>query len=128
MPGLFADSPEVTGSASIVPISTSKSQSHPQTTSPVSLSPSNSSTSGSDVAEIVVGVVGGIIGMALIAGIAIRFIIRRRRARSAPSDEFYIDGQSDMREAAAPHPPAIETPKTYVRFFPFLFAWSRTGV
>jgi hypothetical protein len=77
MLGLFADSPEVKGSASIVPISTSKSQSNPHATSSVSLSSSNSSTGGSNVAEIVGGVLGGIIGMALIAGTVIRFIICR---------------------------------------------------
>jgi hypothetical protein len=111
MLGLLADSPEVTGTAPIA-ISTSKSQSN--------------STGGSNVAEIVGGVAGGIIGTALIAGIVIRFIIRRRRARSAPSDEFRIDGQSDMGQAAAPHPLTIETPRIYVSSF--LFSWPRTGV
>ena len=62
------------------------------------------------------GVVGGIVGAALIAGIVAWFTIRRRRARSAPSTG-YIDGKGNMGGIAVPYPLTIETPRLYVRVF-----------
>ena len=120
MLGPVTDSPEVTSGAPIVPTSTRKDQS---TISPMplsSISPSSSdpsSKSSSNAGKIAGGVVGGLAVAALIAGIVFWFIIRRRRARTAPSSEFYIDGQSGTRREAAPYSSTIEALRAYVRLF-----------
>ena len=60
------------------------------------------------------GVIGGIVGVALIAGLVAWFTIRRRQ-RHAPSTG-YIGGQgSDM--GVVPHPIGIERLKLYVSLF-----------
>ena len=111
--GSITDSPEVTGSASNVPSSTSTG--NHSTVTPGTYSPA-SSKSNSNAGAIAGGVVGGVVGVALIAGFVVRFITRRRR-RHAPSAD-YISGQgSDM--SAVPYPMDIVRPKLYVS--PFFF-------
>ena len=102
------DSPEVTGSASVVPSSTSSSQS----IIPSNTSSPSSSKSSSNTGAIAGGVVGGIIGVALIAGFATWFTIRRSRARSVPSAEHSGDQGSEM--AVVPYPSDIGRLKLYV--------------
>ncbi|KAI9455006.1 hypothetical protein BJY52DRAFT_692433 [Lactarius psammicola] len=88
-------SPEVTGTASIVPTSTAAQS---------TLTSNHSSNTGA----IAGGVVGGIIGAILIAGVVVWFSIRRRRARSAP----YMDFQGSQKEQP-PHPLSEWAPKFY---------------
>ncbi|KAF8262487.1 hypothetical protein EI94DRAFT_1743527 [Lactarius quietus] len=76
---LAGDSPEVTGTASIIPTSTSEAT--PNTSSSLTSSPHHTSNAGA----IAGGVVGGIVGAVLIAGFVLWFAFRRRRARSVPS-------------------------------------------
>jgi len=104
---LAGDSPEVTGSASVVPSSTSSSQSiiTSNTSSP------SSSKSSSNTGAIAGGVVGGIIGVALIAGFVTWFTIRRSRARSVHPAELSGDQGSDM--AVVPYPSDIGRLKLY---------------
>ncbi|KAH9035486.1 hypothetical protein EDB85DRAFT_2143654 [Lactarius pseudohatsudake] len=109
---LAGDSPEVTGTVSIVPTRFSQSTLTP--TSSVSRSGSLSTSSPtphrrSNTGAIVGGVVGGIVGAALIAGIWSWFAIRRRHARSAP----YLDFQGGKKEQLPPYPLAKGAPKVY---------------
>jgi len=109
--GSVTDSPEVTGSASIVPTLTKGSQSTltPAST-PASASSSSSSSKGSsNGGAIAGGVVGGIFGAALIAGLVAWFASRRKRARRTPS-EAYMGDQGGMGQA---YPLTAETPKLY---------------
>ncbi|KAH8989176.1 hypothetical protein EDB86DRAFT_2944299 [Lactarius hatsudake] len=109
---LTGDSPEVTGTVSIVPTRFSQSTLTP--TSSVSRSGSLSTSaptphSRSNTGAIAGGVVGGIVGAALIAGIWSWFAIRQRRARSAP----YPDFQGGKREHQPPYSLAEGAPKVY---------------
>jgi hypothetical protein len=122
----ITDSPEVTGSASNVPSSTSNQPTiTPGTSSPASSSSSPSSKSNSNagaitggiVGDAVGGIVGGIVGVALIAGLMTWFTIRRRR-RCTPSADYISSQGSDM--GVVPYPMDIGRPKLYVRLF-FLF-------
>jgi hypothetical protein len=91
--GSIIDSPEVTGSASNVPSSTSNhSTITPGTSSPAS---SSSSKSNSNAGAIAGGVIWGIAGGALIAGLVAWFTIRRRR-RHAPSADYISSQGSDI--------------------------------
>jgi hypothetical protein len=120
--GSVTDSPEVTGTSSIVPTLTKGSQSTLTPTSTASSSSSSSSSKGSsNSGAIAGGVVGGILGAALIAGIVAWFAIRRKRARSTPS-EAYMGDQGGMGQA---YPLTAGTPKLYVSF---LFWPPRAGV
>jgi len=61
-------------------------------------------------------IVGGVVGVALIAGLVAWLTIRRRRRR-APSAE-YISGQgSDIGASAVSYPMDIVRPKLYVGLF-----------
>ncbi len=122
--GSVTDSPEVTGSASIVPTLTKGSQSTltPASTPASSSSSSSSSKGSSNGGAIAGGVVGGIFGAALIAGLVAWFTIRRKRARSTPS-EAYMGDQGGMGQA---YPLTAETPKLYVSLF--FLGWPRAGV
>ncbi|KAI9459401.1 hypothetical protein BJY52DRAFT_366461 [Lactarius psammicola] len=105
------DSPEVTGTALIVATSTSevtKSTITPDTSSSSTPISDHSSNTGA----IAGGVVGGIIAVALIAGVVLWFVIRRRRARSVPSAP-YEDPQGSEKEQLPPHPLAEGTLKIY---------------
>ncbi|KAI9446130.1 hypothetical protein H4582DRAFT_2052238 [Lactarius indigo] len=90
--------PEVTGTASIFPTSTS--------TAAKSTSTSHHSSNAGAIAG---GVVGGIICAVLIAGVIVWFTIRHRRARSSP----YLDSQGSEKEQSRPHPLADGAPKLY---------------
>ncbi|KAI9455011.1 hypothetical protein BJY52DRAFT_366538 [Lactarius psammicola] len=113
---LAGDSPEVTGTSSIVPTSTirvSQSTLTPSGSESGSSSTSTStSQSSSNAGAIAGGVVGGIIGVALIAGVVAWFVIRRRRARSAPSTA-YMSGQGGEMDQPMPYPLTIESPRLY---------------
>ncbi len=93
-------SPEVTGTASIVPTSTAA-----QSTS--------TSHHSSNAGAIAGGVIGGVIGAVLIAWVVLWFAIRRRRARSGP----YMDFQVNEKEQPPPHPLAEGAPKFYVSLY-----------
>ena len=90
------DAPEVTGTSSIVPISTSRV-----------------SKSSSNAGAIAGGVVGGVFGMALITGVVAWLFVRRRRARSPPSD---MGGQREgmVQPVTVAYPSTIGTPRLYV--------------
>ena len=107
--GAATESPEVTGSASIVPTSTSSGQS--------TVTPKTSLSGGSDTGVIAGSVVGGVIGVALIAGLVTWFTIRRIRARSAPPAEYSSGQGSDM--AVVPYSQDTRMPKLYVSLFFF---------
>jgi hypothetical protein len=114
--GSITDSPEVTGSASNVPSSTSnQSTITPGASSPAS---SSSSKSNSNAGAIAGGVAGGVAGGALIAGLVAWFMIRRRR-RHAPSAD-YISGQGsdiDTTPMSMTFPMDVGRPKLYVSLF-----------
>lgn len=61
-------------------------------------------------------IVGGIVGGALITGIVVWFVFRRRRTRSPPSD--LSDTSDPWREmgqfVSVPNPLTIETPTLYL--------------
>ena len=59
------------------------------------------------------GFIGGIVGVTLISGIVTWFIVRRRRARCAPS---IADTGGEM-ERPVPYPPTIELPRLYVSLY-----------
>ncbi|KAH9958294.1 hypothetical protein BC827DRAFT_609932 [Russula dissimulans] len=105
------DRPEVTGSATIIPTATKGSQT---TFTETSSSTSSTSSSGtSNTAAIAGGVVGGVIAACLIAGVVAWFVIRHRRARSAPS-VAYMNGQGgNMEQTTVPYPLSIESPRLY---------------
>jgi len=102
------DSPEVTGSASNVPSSTSNQTTITPGTS--SRASSSSSKSNSNAGAIAGGVVGGIVGVALIAGLVAWFTILRRR-RHAPSADYISSQGSDM--GVVSYPTDIGRPKLY---------------
>jgi hypothetical protein len=97
------DSPEITGTASIFPISTA--------------SPSaGTSTSTSSKGKLVItgGVVGGIVAASLIGGVVAWFVIRRRRTCSHPSPVVKGDKSREIGESAEPRPPLYIPLKIYV--------------
>ena len=113
--GSVTDLPEVTGSVSVGPSSTSSSQS---TITSKTSSPSSPKGHGnSNTGAIAGGVIGGIIGVALIAGFVTWFTIRRRRARSVRPLEHSSDQGSDM--AVVPYPSDIGALILYVSLFFF---------
>jgi hypothetical protein len=117
------DTPEVTGTASILPSSIKVSQS---TLTPTATGSSSTSTShsSSNAGAIAGGVVGGLLGAALIAAVVAWFVIRRRRARSAPSTE-YMSGQGGEMGQPVPYPLTVDAPRLYVSIlFLFFFACS----
>ncbi|KAI0306316.1 hypothetical protein B0F90DRAFT_732901 [Multifurca ochricompacta] len=104
------------GTAPLISTSTRATQStlSPGATSPVPSTQSNSSSkSSSNAGAIAGGVVGGVVGAALIAGIVVWFVIRRRRARSAPSTTYMSGQGGDMSQVTSPYPLFIESPKLY---------------
>jgi hypothetical protein len=104
--------PEVTGTASIIPTSTSKA---PQSvTSSISESSPSMSHHNSNVGAIAGGVVGGIVGAALIAGVVLWFAFRRRHARPV--------FQGGEKEQPFPQPFTKGAPKLYVSVYS-LFFW-----
>jgi hypothetical protein len=109
--GSVTDSPEVTGSASVIPSSASSSQSAQSTITSNTSSPLPSKGS-SNAGAIAGGVVGGIIGVALIVGLVAWFTIRRSRSRSVRPLEHSGDQGSDM--AVVPYPSDIGALKLYV--------------
>jgi hypothetical protein len=110
--GSITDSPEVTGSASNVPSSTSNQTTiTPGTSSRASSSSSKSNSNGGAIAG---GVIGGVVGVALIAGLVAWFTIRRRR-RHAPSADYISSQGSDM--GVVSYPTDIGRPKLYVSLF-----------
>jgi len=108
----IGDTPEVTGTASIVPttILASHSTVTPSATSSSSSIPTSHSSS-SNAGAIAGGVVGGLIGAAVIAAGVAWFVIRRRRAR-APS-AAYMSGQGGDMGEPVPYPLTVETPRVY---------------
>ncbi|KAH9980996.1 hypothetical protein BGW80DRAFT_303466 [Lactifluus volemus] len=97
-----SDSPEITGTASIFPISTA--------------SPSaGTSTSTSSKGKLVItgGVVGGIVAASLIGGVVAWFVIRRRRTCSHPSPVVKGDKSREIGESAEPRPPLYIPLKIY---------------
>ncbi|KAN0140945.1 hypothetical protein V8E53_001389 [Lactarius tabidus] len=98
---LVGDSPEVTGTATIIPTSTSKA---PQSVTS-SISSSSTSHHSSNVGAIAGGVVGGILGAALIAGVVLWLAFRRRHARPV--------FQGGEKEQPLPQPLAKGAPKLY---------------
>lgn len=111
--GTGTDLPEVTGSASIVPSSTSHGGT--QSTNPPKTSSSVASSGSSDTAAIAGGVVGGFVGIALVVGFLAWFTVRRGRARAASPMEHSGDLRSDM--AAVPYTQATKRPGLYVSLF-----------
>ena len=107
--GTGTDLPEVTGSASVVPSSTSGTQST-NTSSPVA-----SSRGSSDTAVIAGGVVGGVVGIALVISFVAWLTIRRGHARAAPPMEHSGGLMSDM--AVVPYSQATKKPRLYVGLF-----------
>ncbi|KAI0256989.1 hypothetical protein BJV78DRAFT_1150861 [Lactifluus subvellereus] len=106
---LAGDSPEVTGSASTIQTLTRASQT---TVTPTSASSSpSSSKSSQNTGAIAGGVVGGAVGAAMVAGVVAWFVIRRRRARSAPSAAFVGSQGSDVAQTTEPYPLSIEIPQ-----------------
>jgi hypothetical protein len=110
------DSPEVTGTTSIVPLSTSRiSQS---TLTPSASTPTSTSHHNSDAGPIAGGVIGSLLGVALVIGVVAWYLIRRRRARSAPSTAYLnLHGSENEHWQPMPYPPTIErfeTPRLYV--------------
>jgi hypothetical protein len=98
------DSPEVTGTASIVPILTASQSTLTVSTTGSGSSPTSTSHSSSNAGAIAGGIVGAFIVAALIAGTVAWFVIRRRRARSAPSTT-YMSGQLGVETGQqAPYP------------------------
>jgi len=93
----IGDSPEVTGTASIVRVSQSTLTPSASGSGSSSTSTSHSSSSSGVIAG---GVVGGVVGAAMITGVAAWFVVRRRRARSAPSTA-YLSGRG---EKPVPYP------------------------
>ena len=106
--GSITGLPEVTGSASNVPSSTSS------ITPGTSSRASSSSKSSSNTGAIVGGVIGGVAGVAVITGLVAWFTIRRRR-RHAPSAD-YISGQGSNM-GVAPHAMDVRRPKLYVSLY-----------
>ncbi|KAH8989177.1 hypothetical protein EDB86DRAFT_3104533 [Lactarius hatsudake] len=112
---LVGDSPEVTGTVSIVKTRVSESTSASGTSSlSTSIStltqtptPTPTSHSGSNAGVIAGGVVGGIVGAALIAGIVLWFAICRKPAHPAP----YLGFQGGQMVQPLSHPLAEGAPK-----------------
>jgi len=107
------DTPEVTGTASIVPPSTSGvSQS---TLTPSASGSTSASHRSSDAGAIAGGFIGAIAGVALIAGVVVWFIKRRRRVRSAPSTAYLSlqGGEIEHRQPVPYYPQSIEMPRLY---------------
>ena len=113
----YLDFPEVTGTASIFPTSTSKA---PQSVTS-SISSSSSSHHSSNVGATAGGVVGGIVGAALIAGVVLWFAFRRRHAR--------LVSQGREKEQPLSLPLTNGAPKFYVGVYSFiiLFATDRVS-
>lgn len=114
-----SDSPEGTGTASNVPTSTS-SISHSTITPSTSGSGPNSTSAehhSSDPGPTAGGVIGAIIGAALIVGAVAWLIVRRRRARSAPSTLYLSLHEGEMEQPTPYH--LMETPKLYVSVYHF---------
>lgn len=113
----YLDFPEVTGTASIFPTSTSKA---PQSVTS-SISSSSSSHHSSNVGATAGGVVGGIVGAALIAGVVLWFAFRRRHAR--------LVSQGREKEQPLSLPLTNGAPKFYVSVYSFiiLFATDRVS-
>lgn len=113
------DSPEVTGTVSIVPtsaVTVSQSTLTPSAGSSSSSTPTPTPTSHSSSTSgaIAGGVVGGFVGAALIAGVVVWFVVRSRRARS-PLSNTYTSGQGgEMMGQPVPYPSSVETPRLYV--------------
>lgn len=106
------DSPEVTGTASTFPMSTSSISR--STLTPSASTSTSTSHHNSDAGAIAGGVIGSLLVVALIIGIVARSIIRRRRARSAPSTTYLSLHGSDFEHwQPMPFPPTIETPRLY---------------
>lgn len=113
------DSPEVTGTASTFPMSTSSISR--STLTPSASTSTSTSHHNSDAGAIAGGVIGSLLVVALIIGIVARSIIRRRRARSAPSTTYLSLHGSDFEHwQPMPFPPTIETPRLYVSVSLFL--------
>lgn len=121
------DTPEVTGTASIIPSSIKVAQSTLTPTATGSHSSSTSAShSSSNAGAIAGGVVGGLLGAALIAAVVAWFVIRRRRARSAPSTE-YMSGQSGEMGQPVPYPLTVDAPRLYVSLFVFVLPVRQVG-
>ncbi|KAN0140943.1 hypothetical protein V8E53_001387 [Lactarius tabidus] len=112
----IGDTPEVTGTASIVPSSSIRvfqsTLTPSKTASGSSITTSASHSSSSNAGAIAGGVVGGLIGAAAVAAAIAFFAIRRRRARSAPSTEYMSGGGSEMGQPV-PYPLTGDTPRLY---------------
>ena len=113
----YLDPPEVTGTASIVPTSTT--QASQSVTASASSSSSSALHHSSNTSAIAGGIVGGVVGAALISGIVLWIVLRLRRARSVPS--AYMDFQSGEKEQPPPHLLVKGTPKLYVRVYSLTF-------
>ena len=100
----YQDYPEVTGTTAIVPTSTSKAAQ--------AVAPSTSLFSTSTVGAIAGGVVSGILGVALVSGVDVWFVIRRRRARSAISSIYSSNQEGELEQPVSYPLLTIETPTT----------------
>lgn len=78
------------------------------TSTPTSTPQTNSNRGGMEG-----GFIGGIVGVTLISGVVTWFIVRRRRARCAPS---ITDTRGEM-EQPTPYPLTIESPRLYVSLY-----------
>ena len=133
----LVDSPEITGTYSVVPTSTNQvsqssitpsasggsSSTSTSTSSPLITSTSQSSSSSTSTSQsssnagvMAGGIIGGIVGGVLITGFVVWFVFRRRRTRSPPSD--LSDTSDPWREmgqfVSVPNPLTIETPTLYL--------------
>ena len=111
------DFPEITGTAFIVPTSTVGAAQSTLTpsSSASNLSSTSTSHSSSKSGAIAGGVVGGIVaGAAIIVGVVAWFVVRRRHARSTPSNTHMSGQGGEMLGQPVSYPLSIGTPRIYV--------------
>ena len=113
------DSPEVTGSVSIVPTSTNGVSQSTVTLGQTASALPSTLHSNSDSGVVAGGVVGGFV---LISGVVAWLIVRRRRARWAPSTA-YMSGPLGKVGQKAPQP---LTQRLYVSLYSLIYSLSAT--
>jgi len=103
---------------SIIPVSTVASALLTASPSPTGTGTA-SSGSTSSTAAIVGGVVGGIVGLALIAGVVVFFVMKKRRPQTPPSTQFTAAPMSPASPSGVytdttPFVPKMAQPRLYV--------------